>query len=495
MAGSELPWRRTSRRMNRMIVSLDVGTSSARASLYDIDGRPVAGSFHQEAYQAATTADGGSEHDARHLLAAVVACLDRIVGSPPPSPILGVAITTFWHGLLGFDGASRPVTPVFTWADTRAAEAARELQDALEDDAIHTRTGCHLHPCYWPAKLRWLRKTRPADFRRVTRWGSIGEYLELTFFGEAATSLSMGSGTGLFDQSRQAWDAPILAAAGIDEEGLFPLCDRDQGRHGMRSVWRHRWPPLAAASWFPALGDGAASNIGSECTDNKRVALNVGTSTALRVVTEVPLAPPRGLWRYRLDRRRLLLGGATSEGGNVYAWLRSILHLPDHDQLEAALMRQEPDAHGLTMLPFLAGERSPGWRSERRAAVTGLSLATSAVEIVRTGLEAVALRLAIVYELLTPLAAADHTIVASGGALLRSRAWTQIMADVLGRPLVVSGEEEATSRGGALLALESLGRPASSTVSPLGETIAPDLARHARYREARARQCQLDERV
>ena len=478
-----------------MIVSLDVGTSSARASLYDTDGRPVARAFHQEAYQATTTADGGSEHDARHLLAAVVTCLDNILGSSPRSPILGVAVTTFWHGLLGFDVAGQPVTPVFTWADTRAVEAARELQEALGDEAVHTRTGCHLHPCYWPAKLRWLREARSADFRRVIRWGSIGEYLELTFFGEAATSLSMASGTGLFDQSRQAWDPAILAAAGTDEERLFPLCDRDQARHGLRSVWRHRWPPLAAASWFPALGDGAGSNIGSDCIDNKRVALNVGTSAALRVVTDAPLPPPRGLWQYRLDRQRLLLGGATSEGGNVYAWLRSILQLPDDDQLEAALMRQKPDAHGLTMLPFLAGERSPGWRSERRATVAGLSLATSAIEIVRAGLEAVALRLAIVYDLLTPLASADHTIVGSGRALVRSRAWTQIIADALGRPLIVSDEEEATSRGGALLALESLGRPASSTTPLSGATVVPDLARHARYREARTRQRELDERV
>jgi gluconokinase len=149
------------------------------------------------------------------------------------------------------------------------------------------------------------------------------------------------------------------------------------------------------------------------------------------------------------------------------------------------------------MLPFLAGERSPGWRSERRAAVAGLSLATSAIDIVRAGLEAVALRLATVYDLLTPLASADHTIIASGGALTRSPAWAQIIADVLGRPLVLSREEEATSRGGALLALESLGRPAAPTgaTGAGGETIVPDLARHARYREARTRQRRLDERV
>jgi gluconokinase len=478
-----------------MIVGLDIGTSSTRARLYDVDGRAVKGRFHQEGYQAATTIDGGSELDPTHLLQAVVACLDRVLGPTPPSEILGVGVTTFWHGLLGLDRSGQPVTPVFTWADTRAALAARQLREELDEDATHARTGCHIHPCYWPAKLRWLRQERSVDFRRVACWGSIGEYLELVLFGEAATSLSMASATGLFDQTSLTWDSSVLEAAGIDDTRLFALCDRNVGRYGLRPVWRRRWPPLVAAPWFPAVGDGAASNIGSDCADLTRIALNVGTSAALRVVTETPVPPPRGLWRYRLDRQRPLVGGATSEGGNVYAWLGSILRLPEQGELEVALSGQEPDAHGLTMLPFLAGERSPGWRSERRGALSGLSLATSAIDIVRAGLEAVALRLAIVYDLLTPLVAADHTIVASGGALIRSRAWTQIMADVLGRPLALSGEEEATSRGGALLALESLGHPMPSSAAWVGATIEPDLARHARYRDARSRQVRLDERV
>src|SRR6185312_3584306 len=107
-------------------------------------------------------------------------------------------------------------------------------------------------------------------------------------------------------------------------------------------------------------------------------------------------APPRGLWRYRVDRRRSLLGGATSEGGNVYAWCREVLRLPDDDAVEAALRARTPDTHGLTVLPFLAGERAPGWRGDRRAAITGLSLDTTALDVVHAALEAVALRLALV---------------------------------------------------------------------------------------------------
>jgi gluconokinase len=477
-----------------MVIALDVGTSSARAAVYDADGRPLAGRFHRVPYEPTTTADGGVEHDADRLLQAVATCLDAVLAGPRLPEILGVGASTFWHGLLGFDAFDRPVTPVYTWADSRSARDAALLRSALDADALHARTGCHLHASYWPAKLRWLARERPAEMRRVARWGSFGEYLELSLFGAAATSLSMASGTGLFDQTALGWDAEAVAAAGIEQTQLFALSDRAHGRRGLRPPWAGRWPALRRVAWFPAVGDGAASNVGSGCVDATRIALNLGTSAALRVVTDG--APPRGLWRYRIDGTLAMIGGATSEGGNVYAWCREVLRLPDDDALETALDARAPDGHGLTVLPFLAGERAPGWRGERRATIAGLSVDTTAIDIVRAALEAVAFRLALVYELLAPRAAHDHAVIASGGAL-RSRTWVQIIADVLGRPLTCSAEAEATSRGTALLALQALGvvRDLATARAPLAETFAPDAARHAHYREARKRQRDLDERV
>src|SRR6185436_1693983 len=105
------------------------------------------------------------------------------------------------------------------------------------------------------------------------------------------------------DQERVEWDRECLAAAGVDATRLFPLVERTEARRGLRRPWGVRWPALRDTPWFPAVGDGAASNVGSDCTDPTRVAVNVGTSAALRIVTEATASPPRGLWRYRLDRR------------------------------------------------------------------------------------------------------------------------------------------------------------------------------------------------
>jgi gluconokinase len=480
-----------------MIIAVDVGTSSARASAYAEDGRPVAGLHHRVPYEPRVTADGGVEHEPRALLAAVATCLDAVCARAGRAHVRGVGVTTFWHGLCGFDTDGDAVTPIYMWADSRSARDAALLRDALDEQALHARTGCHLHSSYWPAKLRWLARERPALVRRVARWGSFGEFLELTLFGEAATSVSMASATGLFDLTTGTWDPEALAAAEIEPPHLFRVVERTEARRGPRADWAARWPALHAAPWFSAVGDGAASNVGSDCLGPDRIALNIGTSAALRVASDASRPPPRGLWQYAIDRARLLLGGATSEGGNVYAWCRQVLRVPDDATLEQRLDAMPPDDHGLTVLPFLAGERAPGWRGDRRGAITGLSLDTGPLEIAHAALEAVALRLALVYQLVAPHAARRHLVVASGGAITRSRAWTRMIADALGHAVTWSHESEATSRGAALLVLQALGAvpDLAAVQGPLGETFEPNPARHARYRQALERQRAFDERV
>src|SRR5206468_2949085 len=110
--------------------------------------------------------------------------------------------------------------------------------------------------------------------------------------------------------------------------------------------------------------------------------------------------------------------------------------------LESGLASLEPDAHGLTVLPFLAGERSPGWADAARAAIAGVTAETTPLQIARAMLEAVALRFGVVADLLRSAIEEDAVFVASGGAILGSPAWLQIMADVLGRSVIASTARE-----------------------------------------------------
>lgn len=469
-----------------MILALDIGTSSARATLREDDGTPVPGGSAQAEYHARVTVDGGVEHDARHLLDAAASCIDAVL--PRAGDVAAVGISTFWHGLLGFDADGRPVSPIYMYSDTRSAAAADELRASLDETSVRARTGCPIHTSYWPAKLRWL-----GDRVAAARWGSIGELLSATWLGDGVTSVSMASGTGVFDQERATWDPAMLAAAGLDARRCFPLADLDHAG-ALRGEWASRWPALRRARWQPAVGDGAAGNVGSGCVDRARVALNVGTSSAMRLVTDAPIgAPPWGLWRYRLDRAHSVVGGSLSEGGDVYAWCARTLALPSEDDVERALVAAAEIDHGLTVLPFLAGERSTGWNGRARGTIAGLTLATTPLDIARASLESVALRLAAIYDLLAPLAARDHVIVASGGALGRSRAWAQMVADALGRPILVADEREASSRGAALLASTAAGRVRDlATVARIdGVAVEPDARHRDRFAELKARQARL----
>jgi gluconokinase len=470
------------------ILALDVGTSSVRAIGYDAAGLPLPGADARTAWEPVTTADGGAELDPESLVAAAASTIDRCLARAPGPPA-AVGASVFWHSLLVLDEARHPLTNVITWADTRSAAAAEGLRSRLDEATVHARTGAPIHSTFFPAKLAWLRDDRPEVFARAATWCGFAEYLLWRLTGRLQASLSMASGTGLLNQRAGTWDATMLAACDIGRGSLPPIDDAPV--IGLAPDFITRWPGLARVPWLPGAGDGACSNLGLDCATPERVALNVGTSAALRVVTDAPGTVPWGLWNYRVDGRRHLLGGATSEGGNVLAWARRVLALPaDHADLEEALAAVPADGHGLTALPFLAGERSPGWRGDARAAVTGIGLSTSAPEILRALLEAVAYRLAEVYQRLRPLATLGHVVVASGGALHGSPTWSQIMVDALGVPIEVRESTEASSRGAALLALAALGHPPPPSEGP-GRVLQPDPRRRDLYANARMRQARL----
>lgn len=485
-----------------LILTLDVGTSSLRTALYDRHGRAVGSLGARIAYEVQTTAEGGVELDPDTLLASAITAIDDIIEQAGAlmSKVRAVATDTFWHNMIALDGAGQPLSPIYTWADTRATAAAEQLKLELDERAIHQRTGCVLHASYWPAKLRWLATARPDLMERAVSWVSVGEYLYLRFLGQSRCSVSMASGTGLLDQHRRAWDDDLLAHLPIRSEQLSPLTSGNEPLVGLAPEFAARWPALRNLAWFPAAGDGACSNVGSGCTDRQRVALMIGTSGAMRVCLAADDVAVRwGLWCYHATPSYFVLGGALSNGGILWEWLQRTLRLPDGPATELALAAMAPDAHGLTVLPFLAGERSPNWVGSARAAFVGISLNTQPVDLLRAGLEAVCYRFALIYELLQTILPDRPQLVANGGAVLHSPLWMQMLADVLRAPLVASGELEATSRGAALLALQSLGLISAlndaSVPAALGQTFEPAPSRHERYQAGMARQRRLYEQL
>lgn len=469
--------------MNSLVVALDVGTSSVRALAFDAQGRKV-GQEAQIPYSQQTLPNGGVEIGADFLLDLLGQCLDQLLPNLK-QPVSAVATSCFWHSLMAVDDDGAPRTAVISWADNRAAAWVSALRRVMNEDECHARLGCVFHTSYWPAKLLWLRDERPELFKSPLKWMGFGEYLGLKWCGESRVSLAMASGTGLFDQNAKTWDDDMISHLPIECAQLPPF---NAELPPLVPDLAARWPQLKNAKWFTAIGDGACSNIGSGCADETRIGLNAGTSGAMRVVLrDFSAAPPRGLWRYRVDENRSIVGGALSNAGNVTDWTRRTFRLPDDWQAQIPAMK--PDTHGLTILPFLAGERAPLWNGDARFALAGASLDTEPITIMRAVLEGAALRFAAIGKLLLELAPAAE-IIFSGGVLEGIPPLQTILCDAIGAPLTAGREHEASARGAALLALEHLGAVQDAANVPFerGGHLEPNADNHRIYARALERQ-------
>jgi gluconokinase len=359
------------------ILALDMGTSSVRAMVV-ADDRP--GPVARRSVTVEVDASGAGTLDGDAYRGALVQCLDELDTRGVLGGVTLVASTGQWHSVVPADGRGEPLGPVLTWFDARPA-AEPGVPGPADPDAFHQRTGTWWHRMYWTVRLPWLRAQLG---HRATRFLGLPELVLGSLLGEAPMSVSMASGTGMLDLVGLRWDAEAGALAGVRPGELPELAPADwRGR--LLPAYAQRWPSLRNVPWLPPTGDGAASNFGSGCEDERRAAVTVGTSAAVRMVqtaapgTALPHLPDT-LWRYRVDHHRIVTGAAYSAGGNLFKWARKVLRLPEGSELERALDRLEP-GDGVWADPRLGGDRPPGTAPPGAGELHGLGFTTTAVQI------------------------------------------------------------------------------------------------------------------
>jgi gluconokinase len=468
------------------VLALDLGTSSVRALVFGDRGGAVPGLLARRPTHLDISDEGKAELDPDGVLAAIGECLDELAGQAGLDGVEHVAVSCAWHSVIAVGGDGRRLTGALTWADTRAAPLVPELRSRGDLDRLQAATGARPHTLYWTVKLPWLvRELSPAPARYL----GLAEYVTGTLLGDDSASASMASGTGLLELATATWDAQALELAGVDERTLPKVAPADWTGRLQPEVAR-RWPALAEATWHPAIGDGAASNVGAGCVSPDRVAINLGTSAAIRAVQPADQAAPlhRDLWRYLVDHHTVVTGAAFSGAGNLYAWLRQVTSLPDEGSLEEELAKVPPGSRGVVVMPYHAGSRPPLDLAAGSGAITGLSLATTAVEILSATLEAVCYRLAAGYEALASSMAKDPEVVASGGAIVASPWWQQTLAEVLGRPVRLVDEPEASARGAALVATGQTADPATvRVIDPRPDAVEAQRAARSLHEDLAAR--------
>jgi gluconokinase len=479
---------------------LDLGTSHAKAVARTRGGRVLASASHPVATRAPKT--GWAEQDAEEVWAAALGALRQAASALAPESVQGLALSGAMHTCLPVAADGSPLAPALTWVDQRAAGICRRLRAEADLDGLYRRTGCPLQPIYHIPKVRWWGEQAPEVARRTARYVALKDFVLRRLSGSWTADPSIASATGLLDIHRCEWDEEALALAGIGPDRLPPLASPFHQAGGLTEEAARATGLPSGLPLVLGASDGALANLGCGTLSPRQVVITVGTSGAVRQwVAEPRLDPAQRTWCYLLTEGRWFAGGAVNNAGLAVQWVRDSFYAGEsaaagYELLFAEAARVPPGAEGLRCLPFLAGERSPYFRADARAAFMGLSWEHGRGHMARAVLEAVALRLADVCEALSVASAAspDRAQASSPaaepvrltGGILRSPFWTQLLCDVLGVPLSAVEAADASAAGAALLAQAGLETELSleelvSRIRP-GRRWHPDPARHEAYR-------------
>jgi gluconokinase len=474
--------------LDPLVLAVDVGSTASRGGVYDATGRPVEGLRHKVPHAFLTRSDGTSEIDPDQVTAEVAEILDALTGRAALGDrIAGVAMDTFAASLVAVDDRGGPLTACLTYADSRCATQVAALKSELDEGAVQQRTGARIHASYHAPRLRWLAELAPDVVAATRSWWSLGEYVFSRLIGTAAAGTSTVAWSGLLDRHTGRLDDELLAAAGARAEQFSPIHDVAAPLPAVAT----RWPALAGAAWFPVITDGFASNHGAGAIDRTRMAAATATSGALRVLLDGPADPlPFGLWNYRVDGARSLLGGALNDVGRAVSWARATLNAGED---VGPVLTADPSAATPLVLPYLTGERAPGWRSDARTTISGVTAATTPDELFRGVVEGIAITYARVADELAPASPQAGQIMAAGSVSKDMPEWLQVLADVLGRPVTHVTLKRSTLRGTALIALDVLAPDVPRVPVRAGATYEPRDRVADHYRERKERFAHLYE--
>ncbi|HEX7712767.1 MAG TPA: FGGY family carbohydrate kinase [Bacillota bacterium] len=456
------------------VVGLEVSTSAAKAVLFSRGEGVLATSTIP--FDGAVS-DTVSQDPDGVVEAALQALAEITLHSR--EPIAGIGLGGTWHSLLLLDKEYRPLERVHTWADLSASSLVSEVRrDSKLVEWFYQRTGCMVHAMYPLWKYLDIKRRRPELVEKTAYLGSSLEYLFMRLTGRQCLSKCLASGSGWFNIRRLDWDSEILDYAGVDPGQLGELKELPE------------WAPLtveAAARTGLLAGipvtvggaDGAMNQIGIGGVIPGIMSFSVGTSGALRITQSEPKLPVTpSTWCYYLYDGKRLAGAATHACSNL-DWFLSNWNSAKgkgYDQYaqEAALIERENAPY---FLPFIYGERCPGWREDRSGGFLELRAGHRRADLYYAVLEGILFNLYQCYRSLTATCEAAAEIRISGG-IMNSPFWLQLAADIFGREITATSVTNDSTVGAALFALEASGgladvaeyRPAlTDTVQPRAE--------------------------
>ncbi|WP_425127956.1 gluconokinase [Rummeliibacillus suwonensis] len=449
-------------------LGVDIGTTCTKAVLFGDKGQVI--SMHHVGYPLYSPSPNVAEQDPDEILQAVKTSI-YIAIQQSKIDINDVKLVSFsaaMHSVIAIDQKGKPLTNCITWADTRATDWAEKIKKEMNGHEIYKRTGTPIHPMSPLCKITWLRHEKPEIFQQTFKFIGMKEYVFHDFFDRYIVDHSIASATGMFNLTHNDWDETALKVAGITKDQLSELVPTTYYLDGLKNEIAEEIGLPSHIPFVIGANDGVLSNLGVNAIDPGVVAVTIGTSGAIRTVTDHPVTDPKGrIFCYVLTDKHWVVGGPINNGGMTFRWVRDELAASEvetarrlgidpYDVLTKIASHVKPGSDGLLFHPYLAGERAPLWNANARGSFFGLGLHHKKEHMIRAVLEGVIFNLYTVFIALQEVIGIPNKIQATGG-FARSELWRQMMADIFDQEVSVPESFESSCLGAIVLGMYALG--------------------------------------
>lgn len=461
-------------------LGIDIGTTSVKAVAFNDDGEII----HKNAvgYEMMHPQRNFSEHDPEEIYQATISAVNKTLDELFPDVPVFFSFSAMMHSLIAVDEDGQPLTNCMLWADNRAADLAEELRKTEKGEAIYRATGVPIHAMSPFCKLLWLEKHQPEIFHGAHKFIGIKEYVFYKLFHEFTVDTAIASSTGLLNIESLEWDKSVLDLLQLSTERLSRVVDTTEifTWQPNRNVVFHleqRTPFVIGGS------DGALANIGTGSVANNSVSITIGTSAAVRILSEVPIRVSNmSLFCYHAHNKQYIIGGASNNGAVVIEWLKdSLLEASESfDELFDLAETIPTGCDDLIFIPYILGERAPVWNSEARGIFFGLAIGHSKGHLIRAAMEGICYNLFSIGKPIMELAPVREIYAAGGFA--QSSLWLQILADVFNCRVLVSGSVESSALGAVIVGLEALKLPVAIKPGVVSEHL-PNPKNHLVYQQ------------
>lgn len=439
-------------------MGVDIGTSSTKAVLFNEQGEVI----HREAihYNLVTDETGKAEESPTEIFEAVITSIRHVMSKINKADLRGISFSSAMHSLIAAKSNGELLTECITWADGRSSEALENVKRDNYLFQLYEATGTPIHPMSPFAKICWLKETESELFNRTEKFIDIKAYILYRFFGVWVMDESLASGTGLYNILEHDWEFEAMEIVKLTPDFFPKVVPETYQLRGMKAKYIEFMGIPDDVPLIVGGSDGALANIGIQATGRNDVTITVGTSGAVRKLTNEFQVDSRGrTFCYGAGDGYFIAGGAVNNGGKVVEWgleqfgSESEIANRDFASFIARIDEVNPGAAGLLFQPYLLGERAPFWTNDIRGGFVGLTINHTKAHFIRAILEGIAFNLAEVYE---AVSAPDDIIYVTGG-ISAHEPWCRLLADILNREIRVPHTIEGSSLGAAIIGMRSLG--------------------------------------